>query len=107
MKNLGSAPGIPATAPGALCGMDEHRHVMMNDTDKKPLGLTGGPGEDKYAGKLQDVLDEYAEKAFVLKQTYQEKIMEDKKEFNEFGWILSDFCTDGFDGKQLTITTYI
>jgi len=98
-----SAGSIIAT----LCGMDEHRHVMMNDTDKKPLGLTGGPGEDKYADKLQDVLDEYAEKASELKQTYQEKIMEDKEEFNEFGWILSDFCTDGFDGKQLTITTYI
>lgn len=86
------------TILGTICGMDEHRHVMTSATDSPP---------DTYTDRLQVVLDEYDAKASELKEAYKNKIMEDEDEFNEFGWILSDFCPDGFDGKQLTITTYI
>ena len=82
---------------GTICGMDEHRHVMFSSTD-----IVG----EKYAPKLQDVLDSYDKKATELKEAYKDKIMKDP-DFNDYGWILSDFCPDGFDGKQLTVATYI
>ena len=81
-----------------VCGMDEHRHVMSSSTD-----VVG----EKYDSKLQAVLETYEQKADALKEAYKNKIMEDTDEFNNYGWILSDFCPDGFDGKQLTVTTYI
>jgi hypothetical protein len=28
-------------------------------------------------------------------------------DFNDVGFILTDYCTDFYDGKQLTIATYI
>ena len=81
-----------------ICGMDEHRHVMSNSTDT--VGV-------KYDEKLQEVLDAYQAKSSEYKETYKEKIMENTSEFNNYGWILSDFCPDGFDGKQLTVSAYI
>jgi len=41
-----------------------------------------------------------------LKTEYEIEIQKDP-DFNDYGWILSTFCTDGFDGKQLTSATYI
>jgi hypothetical protein len=45
-------------------------------------------------------------KAEELKTEYQ-KGLEKRDDFREFGWILTDHCTDGYDGKQHTISTYI
>ena len=81
-----------------ICGMDEHRHVMSSSTD-----VVG----EKYDEKLQVVLETYEQKSNALKEAYKNKIMENTDEFNNYGWILSDYCPDGFDGKQLTVTTYI
>lgn len=81
-----------------ICGMDEHRHVMSSSTD-----VVG----EKYDEKLHAVLETYEQKSNALKEAYKNKIMEDMDEFNNYGWILSDFCPSGFDGKQLTVTTYI
>eukprot|EP00957_Ditylum_brightwellii_P024577 1856007-Ditylum_brightwellii.AAC.1 len=78
--------------------MDEHRHVMSSSTD-----IVG----EKYDAKLQEVLEPYETMANELKEAYKNKIMEDTDKFNDYGWILSDFCPDGFDGKQLTVATYI
>jgi len=61
----------------------------------------------KYDAKLQQVLDTYEEKATDYKESYKNEIMKNTYEFNNYGWILSDFCPDGFDGKQLTVSTYI
>lgn len=83
---------------GTICGMDEHRHVMSSSTD-----VVG----EEYDGKLQAVLETYEQKANALKEAYKDKIMENKDEFNNYGWILSDYCPDGFDGKQLTVASYI
>ena len=41
-----------------------------------------------------------------LKEVYQKKIQE-RPDFNDVGFILTDYCTDFYDGKQLTIATYI
>jgi len=83
---------------GTICGMDEHRHVMSSSTD-----VVG----EEYDEKLQAVLETYEQKANDLKEAYKNQIMENTGEFNNYGWILSDFCPDGFDGKQLTVTSYI
>ena len=56
---------------------------------------------------LLKVLQEFDAKAAKLKKDYYEQLMKDEDLFSEHGWILSDFCPDGIDGKQLTITTYI
>ncbi len=53
------------------------------------------------------MLQEFDAKAAKLKKDYYEQLMKDEDLFSEHGWILSDFCPDGIDGKQLTITTYI
>lgn len=81
-----------------LCGMDEHRHAMTSATDSPT---------ETYAPELQDVLDKYDTKVSSLKEAYKAEIMSDNEEFNDYGWILTDFCPDGFDGKQLTIAAYI
>ncbi len=83
---------------GTMCGVDDHRHVMTSSTD-----VVG----EKYDDKLQAVLETYEQKANELKEAYKNKIMENTDEFNNYGWILSDYCPDGFDGKQLTVSTYI
>jgi hypothetical protein len=62
---------------------------------------------DAYDHRLQSVLDVYDAKASTLKEAYRTEIMKDPDVFNNYGWILSDFCPDGFDGKQLTTATYI
>ena len=56
---------------------------------------------------LKKVLQEFDAKSAKLKKDYYEQLMRDEEIFTEQGWILSDFCPDGIDGKQLTITTYI
>ena len=75
--------------------MEDGRRVMSSTTNAD------------YAPKLQAVLDEYDETSSALKEAYKAKIMDERDVFNNYGWILSDFCPDGFDGKQLTMTTYI
>jgi hypothetical protein len=82
-----------STGLATVAGMDEGRHVMMS--------------RDAYHPELRIVLNSYDARARALKDAYKTKIMEDDDVFNDYGWILSDFCPDGFDGKQLTIATYI
>jgi hypothetical protein len=53
------------------------------------------------------VLQEFDAKASKMKKDYYDELMKDQVNFAEHGWILSDYCPDGIDGKQLTITTYI
>lgn len=55
---------------------------------------------------VRDVLNKYDGKALDLKLKYAEEIKE-RDDFREYGWILTDHCEDGYDGKQHTITTYI
>jgi len=55
---------------------------------------------------VQAVLDKYDSEAGVIKDEYQKSITS-RSDFREFGWILTDWCQDGFDGKHQTIATYI
>ncbi len=94
---------------GTITGMQEGRHVFNPIVDQGLENANKEPFDNgtNYARELQNVLKKFDNEAFDLKVAHKEKIMEDSEEFNNFGWILSDFCPDGFDGKQLTITTYI
>ena len=84
-------------ALGTVVGMEEGRHVMGSELD-------GG----NFATEIQNVLDEYDQKANTLKEAHKRQLLEgDRDEFNNFGFILSDYGPDGFDGKQATIATYI
>eukprot|EP00536_Pseudo-nitzschia_multiseries_P005839 jgi/Psemu1/324074/estExt_fgenesh1_pg.C_1170005 len=83
---------------GTICGMEVGDHVMTSTYHPHQIF--------KYDSKLQAVLDKYDKKTTAIKEEYEKKIQLDP-DFSEYGWILSEFCTDGFDGKQLTTATYI
>ena len=81
-------------------GVQEGKHVCGSET------TASGSVEDITGGSLQKVLRAYDEQADKLKEVYQKKIQE-RPDFNDVGFILTDYCTDFYDGKQLTIATYI
>lgn len=85
---------LAVTTTLTVCGLEDGRHTM---TSKLSEG---------YDPTLQAVLEKHDGFGDALKEAYQAKIQADP-EFKNFGWILSDFCTDGFDGKQLTTATYL
>ena len=78
----------------SVMGMEDGRHGMTSTIDAP------------YEPRLQAVLDKFDAEATRMKEEYEIEIQKDP-DFNDFGWILSDYCTDGFDGKQLTTATYI
>ena len=86
---------------GIILPVDIGRHVMSK-------------WKGTFHPKLQVVLDKYDALSTKLKEEYQEKLLENNNEddddeyyyFNNFGFLLTDYCTDGFDGKQLTSATY-
>lgn len=90
-----------AAMPVTTQGMTESRHVFMSEGGEKYDWDTKQMDED-----LKAVLDKYNEKANVLKAAYEAEL-EASNDLREYGWILTDHCTDGYDGKQHTITTYI
>jgi hypothetical protein len=88
-----------------LQGMYEDRHTFTGSIEG------GRPTDDAWntspiCKKVRKVLTKYDKKAEALKESY-EKTIQKRDDFKEFGWILTDHCTDGFDGKQHTMTTYL
>lgn len=85
---------------GTVVGMEEGRHVMGSEFVEQP---------NVFADDIQEVLNNYDAKANKLKQEHKEHLLNDvdRDEFNNYGFILSDYGPDGFDGKQVTIATYI
>uniref|UniRef100_A0A7S1BET1 Uncharacterized protein n=1 Tax=Corethron hystrix TaxID=216773 RepID=A0A7S1BET1_9STRA len=79
---------------GTIMGMEHDRHVMTSTMD--------GP----YAPELQIVLEKFDAEVTQLKKNYEKDVQKDP-DFKDHGWILSTYCTDGFDGKQMTAATYI
>ena len=60
--------------------------------------------EAPYIKVLQDVLDKYDKVTTDMKENYESEIQKNP-DFNEYGWILSFYCTDNFDGKHMTSAT--
>jgi len=83
-------------------GMDDGTEEVYNG--RHVMSKSALSGES--AELLQDALDKYNEKATTLKTEYKDELIKNPM-FNDYGWILSDWCPDSFDGKQLTIATYI
>jgi len=81
-----------------VTGMQDERHVFSPVTNQGGLS---------YAKPMTDVLEKYTAMSNERKEAYAKELLEDMDEFNKYGWILSDFCPTGFDGKQLTIASYI
>ena len=61
---------------------------------------------DICSGKLQQVLAKYNKRTKKYKKAYTAEIKK-RDDFSTLGYIYSDWAKDGFDGKQLTLTTYI
>ena len=55
--------------------------------------------EDITDGALQEVLDSYDRDVTRLKEVYEEQVKK-RDDFNEVGFLLTDYCTDLYDGKQ-------
>jgi hypothetical protein len=85
------------TAAGTMAGTSKRRHVFMND-------ITDG---EKIAKNLRKALDKHANKAETQKEKNRQALLTDPEYLRQYGWILTDWCPDGFDGKQMTIATYI
>ena len=51
-----------------------------------------------------DVLDKYDKDTTRMKKEYEIEIQK-HPDFNDNGWILSEFCNNNFDCKQLTSAT--
>ena len=82
--------------------------IMGVQKGKHAVGsIMGGIG--KWAitnGPLQEALEIFGRQQLMLQQVYQEKIVQ-RDDYNNVGFLLTDYCTEGFDGKQLTLATYI
>lgn len=86
---------------GVLAGRTVGRHVFTNEIDFKDAWDTS-----KVSPRVKAILDKYDAEAEKIQKAYQKEIVE-RDDFREFGWILTDHCPDGFDGKQHTISSYI
>merc|ERR1719198_583386 len=91
---------------GTISGAEPGRHVFMS----KDSDSDGSPIKDwdtsKIAKNTLAVMEEYDAKVEKIKEANKAALLKDPR-FREYGWILTDWCPDGFDAKQMTITTYI
>jgi len=90
-------------------GVVDGRHVFMHKQPKQ-TGLLSGFNKwniDKIGLNLYKVMKKYGE--IVEKQKKENKIalLSDPEHLRNYGWILTDWCPDGFDGKQMTVASYI
>jgi hypothetical protein len=86
---------------GTIAGMTVDRHVFTSSITHGYEWKTDAISKPVFA-----VLDDFNKKAEKLKTDYTAEISK-RDDFREYGWILTDHCNDGYDGKQHTITTYI
>jgi hypothetical protein len=99
------------TALGTIVGMQSGRYVMGSKLygfiERRLAPILNRFGYSKFDPALAKALDAYDAKSSELKAAYEASICRDEVTLRDYGFILSDFCTDTFDGKQLTIATYI
>lgn len=116
---------------GTIVGMIEERHVFSSGLSMETISRSVGSSSflDRLATGLlpaflcrflnvrsiklpamrpaaRDVLLKYDALSSKLKSDYLATLKRNK-DFSKDGWILTDHCPDGVDGKQLTLTTYI
>ena len=84
-----------------IMGAQQEKHVCGSKKIPTDRG-TANTAEDITKGSLQKVLGSYDRQTDRLKQVYQKKIVE-RPDFNDVGFILTDYCTDFYDGKQVSL----
>lgn len=88
---------------GTISGAEHGRHVFMS---KNPDSISRDWQTEKIAEHTIAVMREYDDKVEKIKEANKAALLKNPL-MREYGWILTDWCPDSFDGKQLTITTYI
>ena len=63
-------------------------------------------GSQSMPPNIRHVILKYYAESLELKDNYFNQIKKEP-DFLENGWVYTDYCLDGVDGKQFTITTYI
>ena len=86
-------------ALSTIVGIQEDKHVCGNC-------LAGLSDDEITYGRLQRVLNQYERQTTMLKEVYQSKISA-RADFDDYGFLLTDFAPDFFDGKQLTLAVYV
>jgi len=81
---------------GTIVGVNYEVHVFSDQMYPKGTMVPG----------LRDVLTKYAAISNQLKSEYLKRISKEPN-FIDYGWIMTDYCSDGIDGKSMTLTTYI
>ena len=72
-----------------------------------PPGGRGPPAtEDITFSKIQKVLEVFDDQVTFLKKQYV-KTIEKRDDFFDVGFLLTDYASDFYDGKQITLCVYI
>jgi hypothetical protein len=56
---------------------------------------------------LKCIMNKFDGLVSMMEMEYYMKLWENPEEFADFGWIMTDYCPDGIDGKQITLNTYV
>jgi len=92
----GAEVGFMFGTAGTIVGVNYDKHVFSDQMYPKGTLVLG----------LREIITKYAARCDKLKNDYWKKISK-LPHFNDYGWILTDYCPDGLDGKSMTLTTYI
>jgi len=95
-EKYGSEINFQLGTAGTMVGVNYERNVFSDLMYPKNT-LTFG---------LKEIIIKYAAMSVFMKKAFYEKVSKDPK-FCEYGWIWTDYCVDGIDGKSMTLTTYI
>jgi hypothetical protein len=56
---------------------------------------------------LKCIMNKFDGLVSMMEMEYYMRLWENLEEFADFGWIMTDYCPDGIDGKQITLNTYV
>ena len=91
---------IIAISLSTINGVQPEKHVMGSQK------LVGDEAEDITFSKIQKVLETLDDQVTFLKQQYV-KTIEKRDDFLDVGFLLTDYASDFYDGKQITLCVYI
>ncbi len=97
---------------GARPSDPTHRSISPHtgvQPEKHTIGsqkLVGDEVEDITFSKIQKVLEVFDDQVTFLKQQYVQTI-EKRDDFLDVGFLLTDYASDFYDGKQITLCVYI
>ena len=90
----------------ALRGLPRGLLAELGSGNSGNAKLVGGEVEDITFSKIQKVLEVFDDQVTFLKKQYV-KTIEKRDDFLDVGFLLTDYASDFYDGKQLTLCVYI